>query len=96
MGVLSLNASRLPIRKLSPTVGKVPTTRARARIKAPMVDSPAMLQKVLRQQAAIARFGSFALRELDLMKILSEAKCADIAPSRMIFSRLPAMVGKRE
>jgi signal transduction histidine kinase len=44
-----------------------------------MVDSPAMLQKVLRQQAATARFGSFALRELDLMKILSEATriCAE-------------------
>ncbi|MBC7576133.1 MAG: GAF domain-containing protein, partial [Tardiphaga sp.] len=44
-----------------------------------MPDSPAKLQKVLRQQAAIARFGTFALRELDLMKILTEAArvCAD-------------------
>ena len=33
----------------------------------------AQLQKLLRQQAAIARFGSFALRERDLMKILTEA-----------------------
>lgn len=37
------------------------------------------LQKLLRQQAAIARFGSFALRERDLEKILGEAVrvCAD-------------------
>jgi signal transduction histidine kinase len=36
-------------------------------------DAAAQLQKLLRQQAAIARFGSFALRERDLMKILNEA-----------------------
>ncbi|MDB5655247.1 MAG: sensor hybrid histidine kinase, partial [Tardiphaga sp.] len=37
------------------------------------------VEKLLRQQAAIARFGSFALRELDLMKILTEAArvCAE-------------------
>ncbi len=39
----------------------------------PMTDAAAQVQKLLRQQAAIARFGSFALRERDLMKILSEA-----------------------
>jgi signal transduction histidine kinase len=33
----------------------------------------AQVQKLLRQQAAIAQFGSFALRERDLMKILTEA-----------------------
>src|SRR3984885_4648896 len=33
----------------------------------------AKVQKLLRQQAAIARFGSFALRERDLSKILTEA-----------------------
>jgi signal transduction histidine kinase len=45
----------------------------------PVNDFPAKLQKVLRQQAAIAQFGSYALRELDLMKILTEAArvCAE-------------------
>ena len=38
-----------------------------------MTDAPAQVQKLLRQQAAIARFGSFALRERDLAKILTEA-----------------------
>jgi signal transduction histidine kinase/CheY-like chemotaxis protein len=38
-----------------------------------MTDAAAQVQKLLRQQAAIARFGSYALRERDLMKILSEA-----------------------
>jgi CheY-like chemotaxis protein len=35
--------------------------------------------KLLRQQAAIARFGSFALRESDLLKVLTEAArvCAE-------------------
>ncbi|WP_201776330.1 GAF domain-containing hybrid sensor histidine kinase/response regulator, partial [Rhodopseudomonas palustris] len=39
----------------------------------------AEVQKLLRQQAAIARFGSFALREWDLNKILTEATraCAE-------------------
>src|ERR1700731_2149124 len=41
--------------------------------RAPLTDAPAEVQKLLRQQAAIARFGSFALRERDLMKILTEA-----------------------
>ena len=46
---------------------------------AAVVDSPAKLQKVLSQQEAIARFGGFALREMDLMKILTEAArvCAE-------------------
>ncbi|MEA2681029.1 MAG: hypothetical protein QOK03_2751, partial [Candidatus Binataceae bacterium] len=45
----------------------------------PTEDAAAKVQKLLRQQAALARFGSFALREWDLMKILSEAVrvCAD-------------------
>jgi signal transduction histidine kinase len=38
-----------------------------------MTDAAAQVQKLLRQQAAIAKFGSFALRERDLMKILTEA-----------------------
>jgi signal transduction histidine kinase/FixJ family two-component response regulator len=44
-----------------------------------MTDDAAKVQKLLRQQAAIARFGSFALREWDLMKILTEATrvCAE-------------------
>ena len=45
----------------------------------PMTDAAAQVQKLQRQQAAIVRFGSFALRERDLMKILSEAArvCAE-------------------
>ena len=45
---------------------------------APVTDA-AKMQKLLRQQTAIARFGSFALRELDLTNILTEAVrvCAD-------------------
>ena len=39
---------------------------------APVTDA-AKMQKLLRQQTAIARFGSFALRELDLTDILGEA-----------------------
>jgi signal transduction histidine kinase len=39
---------------------------------APVTDA-AKMQKLLRQQTAIARFGSFALRELDLSNILGEA-----------------------
>jgi len=37
------------------------------------------VSKLLRQQAAIARFGSFALRQVDLMKVLTEAArvCAE-------------------
>jgi signal transduction histidine kinase len=44
-----------------------------------MTDDAAKVQKLLRQQAAIARFGSFALRQRDLSKILAEAVrvCAD-------------------
>ncbi len=44
-----------------------------------MPNAAAQVQKLLRQQAAIARFGSFALRERDLMKILTEATrvCAE-------------------
>lgn len=37
------------------------------------------VQKLLRQQAAIALFGSFALRQSDLLTVLTEAArvCAD-------------------
>jgi two-component sensor histidine kinase len=37
------------------------------------------VQKLLRQQAAVARFGSFALRESDVLKVLTEAArvCAE-------------------
>jgi signal transduction histidine kinase/CheY-like chemotaxis protein len=40
---------------------------------APVTDAAAKIQKLLHQQTAIARFGSFALREADLTKILTEA-----------------------
>ena len=72
-----------------------------------MNDAPAEVQKLLRQQAAIARFGSFALRERDLMKILTEAArvCADglsvpfskvcrYRPEKTICSSSPAMAGR--
>jgi two-component sensor histidine kinase len=44
-----------------------------------MSDAAVRVDKLLRQQAAIARFGSFALRERDLLKILTEAArvCAE-------------------
>jgi signal transduction histidine kinase len=44
-----------------------------------VIDAVAKVQKLLRQQAAIAGFGSFALRERDLTKILTEAvrACAE-------------------
>jgi signal transduction histidine kinase/CheY-like chemotaxis protein len=44
-----------------------------------MTDAASQVKKLLRQQAAIARFGGFALRECDLVKILTEAArvCAD-------------------
>ncbi len=44
-----------------------------------MSDDGAQVRKVLRQQTAIAQFGSFALREGDLLKILTEASrvCAE-------------------
>ena len=44
-----------------------------------MPNDAARVRKLLRQQAAIAGFGSFALREDDLLKILSEAArvCAE-------------------
>ena len=37
------------------------------------------VRKLLRQQAAVASFGSFALRQSDLLKVLTEAArvCAD-------------------
>jgi two-component sensor histidine kinase len=38
-----------------------------------MNDDGAKVRKLLRQQAAIARFGSFALRENNLLKVLTEA-----------------------
>ena len=54
-----------------------------------MTDAAAQIQKLLRQQAAIARFGSFALRERDSTKILAEAArgCADgvSAPFSKVF-----------
>jgi len=44
-----------------------------------MDDDAARVRKLLRQQAAIARFGSFALRQSDLLTVLTEAArvCAD-------------------
>jgi len=51
----------------------------RADRRADILTDGAEVQRLLRQQAAIARFGSFALREWDLDKILTEAVrvCAD-------------------
>jgi hypothetical protein len=44
-----------------------------------MTATPVRSTKLLRQQAALAAFGSFAFREPDLNKILTEAAriCAD-------------------
>ena len=44
-----------------------------------MTEDAAKVRKLLRQQAAIASFGSFALRESDLLKVLTEAArvCAE-------------------
>jgi two-component sensor histidine kinase len=44
-----------------------------------MNDDASRVRKLLRQQAAVASFGSFALRQSDLQKVLSEAArvCAD-------------------
>jgi two-component sensor histidine kinase len=44
-----------------------------------MDDAAAKVRKLLRQQAAIAGFGSFALRQSDLLKVLTEAArvCAE-------------------
>ncbi len=48
------------------------------------MDDAAMVRKLLRQQAAIAHFGSFALSEPDLVTVLNEAakvcaKCLDVS-----------------
>jgi len=44
-----------------------------------MTDNAVQVRKLLRQQAAVAHFGSFALRESDLLKVLTEAArdCAE-------------------
>jgi two-component sensor histidine kinase len=44
-----------------------------------MSDNAVQVRKLLRQQAAVAHFGSFALRESDLLKVLTEAAqvCAE-------------------
>jgi len=46
------------------------------------------VRKLLRQQAAVARFGSFALREHDVLKVLTEAArvcavCLDVPFSKV-------------
>ena len=45
----------------------------------PLDGHAADVKRLLRQQAALATFGSFAFRETDLLKILNEAAriCAD-------------------
>jgi signal transduction histidine kinase len=56
------------------------TDHRQYKIEPSMTDADAAkVEKLLRQQAAIARFGSFALRERDLMNILTEAvrACAE-------------------
>jgi signal transduction histidine kinase/CheY-like chemotaxis protein len=57
----------------------IPAKYDAGRRTAPMTDNASQVQKLLRQQAAIARFGGFALRERDLVKILTEAArvCAE-------------------
>lgn len=44
-----------------------------------MTEDGPRVRNLLRQQSAIASFGSFALRESDLLKVLTEAArvCAD-------------------
>jgi hypothetical protein len=44
-----------------------------------MNEKATQVRKLLRQQAAIAHFGSFGLRESDLLKVLTEAArvCAE-------------------
>jgi signal transduction histidine kinase/ActR/RegA family two-component response regulator len=53
-----------------------------------MTDAAAQVQKLLRQQAAVARFGSFALRERDLMMILTEAARACAEGLNVPFSKV--------
>jgi signal transduction histidine kinase/FixJ family two-component response regulator len=48
----------------------------------------AQVQKLLRQQAALARFGSFALRERDLLRILTEAARACAEGLSVPFSKI--------
>jgi hypothetical protein len=46
------------------------------------MDDAAKVRELLCQQAAIAKFGSFALRESDVLKVLTEAArvCAEGPP----------------
>ena len=53
-----------------------------------MTDAAAQVLKLLRQQAAIARFGNLALRERDLTKILSEAARACAEGLEVPFSKV--------
>jgi signal transduction histidine kinase/FixJ family two-component response regulator len=53
-----------------------------------MIGAAAKVEKLLRQQAAIAQFGSFALREWDLMKILTEAARACAEGLNVPFSKI--------
>lgn len=62
--------------------------RAAPRERAPATNASAQVQKLLRQQAAIASFGSYALRERDLMKILAEAVRACAEGLNVPFSKI--------
>jgi len=53
-----------------------------------MTDDAASLRKLLRQQAAIAGFGSFALRQSDLQQVLTEAARACSAGLGVPFCRI--------
>jgi signal transduction histidine kinase len=53
-----------------------------------MTDATAQVQKLLRQQAAIAKFGSFALREQNLMKIMTEAVRVSAESLNVPFSKV--------
>ena len=57
-----------------------------------MDETAAKVRKLLRQQAAVAGFGSFALRQNDLLKVLKEAGLVHDAPvgNRRVYSLDPA------
>jgi hypothetical protein len=53
-----------------------------------MDDDARQVRKLLRQQAAIAGFGSFALRQSDLMSVLTEAARASAEGLGVPFSKV--------
>ena len=53
-----------------------------------MADDAARVRQLLRQQAAIAGFDGFALRESDLLKVLTEAARVRADGSDVHFSKV--------